>query len=1056
MIKYTEIVLLGMLLLVGQATCWATDVTVNPIAQSSGLTAAPSVATAQDTSLSASEVLKGNGTRAGYVLGHGSVIAGSETVYVGVRRAKKNTDYTIDYTSGSLFFTEPVGSCDSVRVDYRYAQGARADRNVSGPGGMLLRFGEGTQTSLTYAYRTANQDQGAPDILTYGANTTSKLGSSSISSMMYVATPQAPNRVSLSAKPAAGKSAPSVKKDQLMVQSADLGMGGLHMTLGYQNVGENFAGFDALRESGAGKTDILNQLEKEKGITRIDMAGEMGAAGGMLNFSRGSIDDKKGGITSQSIAFTGPRMRFGYSSRDVAKTFTRFNDIREADRAQLAREVGVSRNQYFLQFKASGAANAGWNSFTNTTLTAEDGALTYRSANVDLGMVRFQADVRSSNPEFTEMKAINDEERTQMALAARQQFDPTTQASAVDAVDKARVEKEAGLDRANYRAQCDVGPVWLSLTQANLSTTDGGLSRTDYFVKHKSFALHVGRHRIDQKFDRLPSMQAAEVRHFGNERGMSRTDMDGQFKFGFGDFQLSHKHVVDQQGAGVNRDKLDYTTKGVEFHANLQSIDPRFSRLADLSDEDKQLLAQDLGFRRSDYTIGVTALRNVNVKSYFYDSTNSTAGQTRGQTKHEISYVGPKGMKVTGLLDDFSYMSDAGAISSYSRRRVTFDNTFSLFGGAVLFSGVDDANTTVEQYGTPVSTQVSQAHFEINPGAKTSYVLDSSEMDLGKGRFENTRSFGLKSRMSKKLSILGTYGSTDRGVDSEANATFGLDWLMTDGVHLTANIANRDGGPKGSQQSHQMSFNGTFTSKKLGLEDVKVGSAVNTTQLAGRQTACDNGLKIDGKFLKGSFLVDNGDKLNPKNGIYYTSRIVSYVSDPDPKKWYHLTYFRQNMITPTSEFARKRNYALAAKVNSRVDATASSYFGKDGQNGAVLPVGGGVFKIRYSLPHDSALFADYSADLNESTLCRARTTGLGFTRTMTGGSKLELYWGWSRLTQSQANETDTVFRVAYDRKLNPERYLTLSAQKKSAVDKTAINPYEGKITASLDFRMSFH
>lgn len=1036
--------------------CGAVQVTLDTQSAAATQTAAP----ATDIGVSASEVLRGNGTRAGYVLGHGSVMSGSETVYVGVRRARKNIDYTIDYTSGSLFFSEAVSTGESVRVDYRYTESGKSERTVTGPGAMVLRFGPQAQTNLTYSYKTANREQSpdAPDILTYGANTTGKFGTSTVSSMLYISTPQTPNRVSLTSKPTdKKKAAQAVTKDQLMVQSGEFGVGSMRLTVGFQDVGENFAGFQAMRESSAAQADAINQLEKEKGIERLDLGAELKLTGdSKLSFSRGSIEDNKGDISSQSMAYSSGRVRFGFSTREVAKTFCRFKDLRESDRGQLANEAGLSRTQYLLQFKTTRAKDGGWSSFTNTALSGEKGELTYRTASVDLGRVKFEADVRSADQKFTEMKAISDDERSRMALAARQQFDPTAQVSSVVAQDKAQFEKEAGLDRANYRAQYDVGPLWLSLAKSNVSSASGELSRTDYFIKHKAFSLHLGRHRIDPEFGRLASMQPMELKRFGNESGMSRTDMDGQFKLGFGNLDVSHKHVADQQGATVSRDKVNYETKGIEFHANLQSIDPRFSRLADLSDEDKLLLASDLGFRRSDYTIGITALRNVQLKSYFYHSTNSTAGQTREQRKHELTYTGVNGLKLTGLMDDFSYVSDNGVISSYSRRKITFDNKFSLFAGGLLFNGLNDTNTSWDEGGEPVTTEVSQAHFEVNPGGKISYTLDSLQMYLGKGQYENAHAVGFKAKTGKRLSLLGTYSQIDRNKDPENNMAFGLDWSLTKDMHMTANVANRDGGPKGSQQSHQFSFNGTFTQKRLGLENVKVGSAVNTTQLSGKQVACDNGLKVEGKFLRGDFVFDNGDKLNPKNGIYYTSRIISYVSDPDPKKRYHLTYFRQNLITPTNEFARKRNYALSARLNSRMDATASSYFGKNGQNGTVLPVGGGVFKLSYALPGNSALFADYSADLNESTLCRARTTGLGFTKSASNGSCMELYFGWSRLQQKDTTDLDTVFRVKYDHKLNPQRYITLSAQKRSAVDKSAINPHEGKVSASLEFRVTFH
>ena len=66
----------------------------------------------------------------------------------------------------------------------------------------------------------------------------------------------------------------------------------------------------------------------------------------------------------------------------------------------------------------------------------------------------------------------------------------------------------------------------------------------------------------------------------------------------------------------------------------------------------------------------------------------------------------------------------------------------------------------------------------------------------------------------------------------------------------------------------------------LGLTNIKIDSCSNSTVLTGRQTACDNGLKLEAGFLGGNVLFDNSDKLNPKNGLYYTCLL--YTSDSEP------------------------------------------------------------------------------------------------------------------------------------------------------------------------------
>jgi hypothetical protein len=47
-------------------------------------------------------MLRGNGTRAGYLLRYGNIVPESERVMVDARTLQRNQDYTIDYTTGTL------------------------------------------------------------------------------------------------------------------------------------------------------------------------------------------------------------------------------------------------------------------------------------------------------------------------------------------------------------------------------------------------------------------------------------------------------------------------------------------------------------------------------------------------------------------------------------------------------------------------------------------------------------------------------------------------------------------------------------------------------------------------------------------------------------------------------------------------------------------------------------------------------------------------------------------------------------------------------------------
>jgi hypothetical protein len=150
-----------------------------------------------------------------------------------------------------------------------------------------------------------------------------------------------------------------------------------------------------------------------------------------------------------------------------------------------------------MQIKTGVAADKPvWSSFGMNTISGETGELNYKSADLDLGAVKVQADVRTMDVGFNKMGALNDAERTRMALIARRQFDPRAKVSEVIADDKTKVNGEAGINRESFSAQLGAGPVWLSLTNNNANTNKGGLNRRGIGVEHKYFTLYLNHQKI--------------------------------------------------------------------------------------------------------------------------------------------------------------------------------------------------------------------------------------------------------------------------------------------------------------------------------------------------------------------------------------------------------------------------------------------------------------------------------------------------------------------------------------------------------------------------------
>jgi hypothetical protein len=811
---------------------------------------------------------------------------------------------------------------------------------------------------------------------------------------------------------------------QFMLQSAAIGLGKSSVKLDFQNIGEDFDGFDSMRESKSTSDASLQQLEKEKGIKRMNLSASVPAgsgAGVQMNF--GQISNDGSDIINQAFGYKCDWMSFDYSFRNIDKDFSRFTDLKETDRAQMASEAGIKRTQYALNIGQQNA-NDFLSSLGLTQLQSETGTLTNNTVSLDAGIIKLHADIRNMDSTFDDMTALNDQERIRMALDARRQFDPTAKEKDVTSADKSKINQEYGLNRANYSVEFDSGPVNTWLSMSSVDSENGGLSHSALKFMGKDFSVYIDRHAIDSTFTRISSLQAIEKTNYGNERGMARTTMGGNLKTGFGELAMKRAFVTDENGAGVLRQSLNFNGPRLKFKANFQKIDSDFSRISDLSDSDRAVMLNERGFSRNDLSLNFKATNDLNIDSYLYRSTNADANQALGQRKFNIAYSPKQGPKITTLHDTCSYISDSGEIESYTHNRVALENSFAYLGGLCLGIATD-TNTSQEGDDIPVDTRVTEARMQINTNAPVSLMMNLAKTDI-----------------------------SDK---SEINGSFGINWTINKNLKMSATIDNRSGDIKGAKRDRKFSLNGRIARKFLIFNDVSVGSGVNTTNLMGRQTGCDNALKLKaGVIGNGSFLIDNSDKLNTSTGLYYASRLIQYESDKDLKKWYHLSLMRQKITSAAGETTEKRNYTFDARLFKQTSVAFNRHFGRDAIDGEVSPVGGTTIKLKHILSDKLTAGADFTSDFNESTEKSARIVGLGVAGQLSNSAQFELYFGWSRLNEDSMKENGNVFRIKYDYKISSDRYISLTAEKRSGVENTNTSTYEGDTTARLDLKTTFN
>ena len=288
------------------------------------------------------DLLRGNGSPAGYILTHGNIVLDTLSVSVDGRRLVRNRDYFVDPVSGALSFAEPVSSLQTIRASYRYNEGKSVARSLVGLPLLPAFFGGSSNASFLHAYRGADAKGGLPfDVLTFGMKMDFDLGNVGLESMLYMSDPRRPGAKGLFDKDS-GKAPRSLESDQIVSQKARVELGDARLSFGYQDVGSNFTGFATLREQGALPKEVVDQLEREKGVRRLSAALELrpnslmpeGSPWNRLSWVR--LYDSSGALDSIQLVYNEPRIGFLAAFRSVDPAFRRLASLSQDELSQLA------------------------------------------------------------------------------------------------------------------------------------------------------------------------------------------------------------------------------------------------------------------------------------------------------------------------------------------------------------------------------------------------------------------------------------------------------------------------------------------------------------------------------------------------------------------------------------------------------------------------------------------------------------------------------------------------------------------------------------------------
>ncbi|RYG30272.1 hypothetical protein EON81_25235, partial [bacterium] len=358
----------------------------------------------------------------GVPLRFGNVMARSERVTLGGRVLVSGQDYAIDYAAGVVYLYRTAREGDTVTIEYRYDKTKSAAPSLGIAGLPSLNFGLVPNSALSLNLGMGVTERAADGSVLrsnlFGTKNDLRLGAASLTGVYMVGQRQrvgVEGGMSFDAK-TGGDATAETGDSKFLVQAFRLGLAGGTFTVDQQDISKNFVGFNALR-GGTIDDARLAQLQKERGLVREGMGlKDAKLLGGALSYSQRNVTDEKGGIDWREYGYRSGGFKLSAFTRKVDTTFTRFKDLAEADRDQLAREAGLNREGYAGEFRSKS------NGFTFNSATVGEEATgesaRRRTAKLDVSGLSFDFGDQEVDSGFKRFDSLLGEEKAQWGLEA--------------------------------------------------------------------------------------------------------------------------------------------------------------------------------------------------------------------------------------------------------------------------------------------------------------------------------------------------------------------------------------------------------------------------------------------------------------------------------------------------------------------------------------------------------------------------------------------------------------------------------------------------------------
>ncbi len=562
----------------------------------------------------------------GVPLKHGNVVAGSERVQLAGTVLQRGVDYTIDNEAGVVYIARAFKNGDSVTVSYRYDKNAKPSTastyranginafsfNVA-PGAMNMVLGFGMTE------RTADGQVVSTNL--FGFNNSFNLGQKGLlKGVYYFGERQKQDANSMMESKTAGQNIDE-GRSKMIVQNFQSNLLGGSITADYQDISANFRGFAAAGDAGMNAA----QLEKEKGLTRLGF-GMKDLKVGSIGFgaSMRSVADSGASIDWRSLNFSTGGLKVNWNSQSVDSDFKRFADIAEADRAQLQKETGLSRENLDLGFALKDGG------LSLKTLSIEDmrgkSGVSQREIGLNTSKIKFSLKDQEVDQTFSRVASLKNEEQAMFGreIGLKRQWmalEAGLLGGATQPIKFAQnlIESKDGAFRSQ---SISTGGKGWSLEHSSLGFDKGftGFAPLNATAEGDAQIAAIAKMYGQGTQANVGAERGWLLQSAGIERSVSRLSGEP-----FKDWKMSFDSMkLKGQSGGASVETFALNNKDVNVSYRKQTLGKQFNELGRLLELERQRLGTVAGMDRTDFAV------NLNVKGGKLNYSQSDADSASG------------------------------------------------------------------------------------------------------------------------------------------------------------------------------------------------------------------------------------------------------------------------------------------------------------------------------------------------------------------------------------------------------------------------------------------